>query len=283
VSKPAIVIPDSLLERMARAGFEEIVRRKKGLIDPDGPTWETQSESVREDYLAIARAIQQSLDERGSNVVATAYGDGEGMRKSVMPFIASAVVLVLLGAAGVAWWTAGWSGFPSLPGLDRASPAMSKAALIDPSPRRPEVEATAASSAGPEVPAPIPHAAAQDPAASPSPLPSPAPPPPPSSSQREAGSSDLAAPAAEKPEPQKTTCTVEFDLWPADGASQGKAIQILLRELGFYSGTTYGTVGPATRAAIRKFQLAANEAETGEPSKMLFESLKRRMCASSAP
>jgi peptidoglycan hydrolase-like protein with peptidoglycan-binding domain len=64
---------------------------------------------------------------------------------------------------------------------------------------------------------------------------------------------------------------------------QAKAIQILLRDLGLYSGTTYGTVGPATREAIRKFQLAADEAETGEPSEMLFESLKKKKCASSVP
>ena len=40
-------------------------------------------------------------------------------------------------------------------------------------------------------------------------------------------------------------------------------------------------LGPATREAIRKFQVAAGEAETGEPSEMLFESLKKK-CASSA-
>ncbi len=91
------------------------------------------------------------------------------------------------------------------------------------------------------------------------------------------------ASSAEKLEPWNTTCTVDFDPWPTDGTGQAKAIQILLRELGFYSGTTYGTLGPATRAAIRKFQLAANQAETGEPSKMLFESLQKKKCASTAP
>jgi len=101
-------------------------------------------------------------------------------------------------------------------------------------------------------------------------------------SQSEASNSDLAASAAERPEPRKTTCAVDVGPWPADGTDQAKAIQILLRDLGFYSGTTYGTVGPATRAAIRKFQAAAGEAETGEPSEMLFESLKKK-CASSTP
>jgi len=104
-----------------------------------------------------------------------------------------------------------------------------------------------------------------------------------SPSQSAASNSDLAASAAERPEPRKTTCTVDVGPWPTDSTDQAKAIQILLRDLGFYSGTTYGTVGPATRAAIRKFQLAVDEAETGSPSETLFESLKKKKCASSAP
>ena len=67
-----------------------------------------------------------------------------------------------------------------------------------------------------------------------------------------------------------------------DKTDQAKAIQILLRDLGLYSGTTYGTLGPTTREAIRKFQLAAGEAETGEPSEILFELLKKK-CGLSAP
>ena len=90
------------------------------------------------------------------------------------------------------------------------------------------------------------------------------------------------ASAAERPEPLKTACMADVGPWPTDSTDQAKAIQILLRDLGFYSGTTYGTLGPATRAAIRKFQLTAGEAETGEPSEMLFESLKKK-CASPAP
>ena len=270
--KPTIdtVIPDPLLERMAKAGYEEIVKQRKGLTDPGVPTWETQTEELREEYLGIARAIQQSLDDRGSNLKAAASGGEEGRRRPVMPFIACAVVLALLGGSGVALWTAGWGGFPSVPGVDRASPAMSKAALLEPDAHRPGAEATTASGAGPEVTAPIHDVPAQEPVVS-------------SPSHNEAGNSDLAASAAERPESRKTTCTVDLGPWPTDGTGQAKAVQTLLRELGFYSGTTYGTVGPATRAAIRKFQLAANEAETGEPSKMLFESLKKRKCASTAP
>ena len=89
-------------------------------------------------------------------------------------------------------------------------------------------------------------------------------------------------PAAERPEPRKTTCTADVGRWPADRTDQAKAIQSLLRDLGFFDGPTYGTVGPATRAAIRKFQLAAGEAETGEPGEALFEQLKTK-CASSTP
>jgi hypothetical protein len=195
--------------------------------------------------------------------MAMASGDGKGTRRPVLPFVAYAVVLALLGGAGVALWTA--RGGPSgMPGSDRASPAISKAAPSEPVqaargltlPPRP---------AEPEETAP----AKQEPALSSSP------------SQSEAGKSDLAAPA-ERPEPPKTTCTVDVGPWPTDRTEQAKAIQILLRDLGVYSGTTYGTVGPATREAIRKFQLAAGETETGEPSETLFEQLKKK-CASPAP
>jgi hypothetical protein len=197
--------------------------------------------------------------------MATASGDGKGTRRPIMPLVAYAVVLALLGWAGVALWTGGTAGLPGVPGSDRASPATTKAAPSEPVhaargltlPPRP---------AAPEATAP----SKQEPAVSSSP------------SQSEASNSDLAASAAERPEPRKTTCTVDIGPWPTDSTDQAKAIQILLRDLGFYGGTTYGTVGPATHAAIRKFQLAAGEAETGEPSEMLFESLKKK-CASSAP
>ena len=181
-----------------------------------------------------------------------------------MPLAAYGVVLVLLGWAGVDLWTGGRGGLPGAPGSDRASPAISKAAPIGPvpdarglkvPPRPAEREATAPSKPEPAV--------------------SPSPP------QSAASNSDLAVPA-ERPEPRKTTCTVDVGPWPTDRTDQAKAIQVLLRDLGFYGGTTYGTVGPTTREAIRKFQLAAGEAETGEPSETLFESLKKK-CASSAP
>lgn len=195
--------------------------------------------------------------------MATDSGDGKRTRRPLVPFVAYGLVVALLVAAGVALWTGRTGGPPGEARSDRAAPAIPKATAGEPTPAaqglklppRP-AEATAPSRQEP----------AQEPAV-----------PPPS--QRQASSSD---PAVEKTEPRKTTCTVDVGPWPADRTDQAKAIQILLRDLGFYSGTTYGTVGPATRAAIRKFQLAADEAETGEPSETLFESLKKK-CASAAP
>lgn len=271
--EPAIVtvIPYPLLERMAKAGYEEIAKRKKDLIDSEIPTWENQTKELREEYLALARAMHQSLGDRRSNLMATASRDGKGKQRSVLPLIACAVVLVLLGGSGAALWAAGWGGLPSVPGFERASPAISEKTLIEPDRRRSGVEAITASGAGPEVTAPTHDVPEHESLVLSSP------------SHSEAGNRDLAAPAAERLEPRNATCTVDLEPWPTDGTDQAKAIQILLRELGFYGGTTYGTVGPATRAAIRKFQLAANEAETGEPSKMLFESLKKKKCASTTP
>jgi hypothetical protein len=187
--------------------------------------------------------------------MATASGDGKGTHRPVLPFVAYAAVVVLLGGAGVALWAA-----------RGPSPAISKAAPIAPAqpargltlPPRP-VEPEAAARSKQELAVPSPPA------------------------QSEASDSARAAAAGEKSEPPKTSCAADIGAWPADSTEQAKAIQILLRDLGLYSGTTYGTVGPATRAAIRKFQLAVGDAETGELSEILFESLKNKRCASPAP
>ena len=193
--------------------------------------------------------------------MATASGDGKDRHRPVTPFVAYAVVLALLGAAGVALWTSR-GGPAGAPGSNRASLALSKA---------PPSEAVQASRGLTLPPRPTaPEAAAankQEPAVSSSP------------SQSEPSKSD---PAVERPEPRKTACTADVGFWPTDRTDQAKAIQILLRDLGLYAGTTYGTIGPATREAIRKFQLAAGETETGEPSETLFEQLKKK-CVSAAP
>jgi len=58
-------------------------------------------------------------------------------------------------------------------------------------------------------------------------------------------------------------------------AGQIQAIQLLLRDLGFYDNTTNGTLGPSTRAAIREFQRSNGDPETGEPSGKLLEDLRK--------
>jgi hypothetical protein len=191
--------------------------------------------------------------------MATASGDGKGTRRALLPFVAYALVLALLGLAGGALWMEGTGGSPATSKATPVEPAPAARGLKLP-PRPADAEATGPSR--------------QEPAQAPAPVASPP--------QSQASNDDAATAAAEKSEPRKTKCTADVGPWPTDSTDQAKAIQILLRDLGFYSGTTYGTVGPATRAAIRKFQLAADEAETGEPSEMLFESLKKK-CASSTP
>ena len=320
----------SLLERMARAGYEEMVRRKEAIIGSDIPTWEEQTDEMREEYLALAGAIHQSLGNGRSRLGATANGGGQGRRSFGMPVIACAIVLAFLGGFATAFWTAGSDGLPRLAELTGLSPAISTGTPIDTGAQRPGTNAATPSAAAPEATAPTPPVTAAEAtgptpsvtapeataptssvtapeataptssatapeasAATPS-VTSPEATAPtndmaaqeraaPSPSHGEPTNQDRPAPIAEKPEPPAPTCTVALDPWPADATAQGKAIQALLRDLGFYKGPVSGTVGPLTRAAIRKFQLAAKEAATGEPSKSLFESLKKKKCASTAP
>jgi peptidoglycan hydrolase-like protein with peptidoglycan-binding domain len=62
--------------------------------------------------------------------------------------------------------------------------------------------------------------------------------------------------------------------WPATTAEQIIAIQRLLRALNFTREEPDGLPGPLTSAAIREYQASVGLAQTGEPSKELFESLK---------
>lgn len=64
------------------------------------------------------------------------------------------------------------------------------------------------------------------------------------------------------------------DVWPTAAADQVKAIQTLLRDLNFSRDAPDGLNGPGTRSSIRDYERAAGLAVTGEPSKVLFESLK---------
>jgi len=214
--------------------------------------------------------------------------------------MAYVVVLALLGAAGFYLWTGGRGGPSGLAGSGSVSPVTPKAPQSEPGPsvqglslpRRVEPKATPPAQKEPEqAPAILPSPSqsetsnsdlaastpatkepAQEPAVAVAPPPSPG----------DATNSDPAGPASKQPEPPKTTCAADIGAWPVNSTDQVKAIQVLLRDLDLYSGTTHGTLGPATRMAIRTFQRSADQAETGEPSEMLFDALKKKKCASSA-
>jgi peptidoglycan hydrolase-like protein with peptidoglycan-binding domain len=64
------------------------------------------------------------------------------------------------------------------------------------------------------------------------------------------------------------------DAWPTSTADQRAAIQRLLRDLNLLRDSPDGLYGPTTRAAILDYERTAGLAQTGEPSKALFESLK---------
>lgn len=97
-------------------------------------------------------------------------------------------------------------------------------------------------------------------------------------------------PAAEAPKPEPTPATApaatpvpvheaakgDSPAWPENRTEQTKVIQVLLRDLDFYHGTTNGTFGPATRAAICLYLVTYDEKGECEPSKALFDSLQKR-------
>ena len=81
-----------------------------------------------------------------------------------------------------------------------------------------------------------------------------------------------------QPEPAPPTSAdiarADADAWPVSTVDQVTAIQRLLRDLNFSRDPPDGIYGPATRAAIVDFERTAGLAQTGEPSKALFESLQ---------
>lgn len=83
---------------------------------------------------------------------------------------------------------------------------------------------------------------------------------------------------AAKPEPndkaQAAIAEPIPDAWPSATVDQVKVIQTLLRDLNFSREAPDGVLGPATRAAIRDYERSLGVAQTGEPSKALFDSLK---------
>jgi hypothetical protein len=84
-------------------------------------------------------------------------------------------------------------------------------------------------------------------------------------------------PAAEPPKSAAADATnANLQAWPENRTDQTRAIQILLRDLNFYHGTTNGTFGPGTRAAICLYLVTYDEKGECEPTKALFDSLQKR-------
>ncbi len=108
---------------------------------------------------------------------------------------------------------------------------------------------------------------------------------PPAAAPVKAKPSTVTSPASPgSPEPSKqadsgTKPKAKASDWPDDSVSQVRAIQLLLEDLDLYHGTTRGTLGPSTRTAIRTFQRANGEPETGEPSEALFRAMQKKKAA----
>jgi peptidoglycan hydrolase-like protein with peptidoglycan-binding domain len=143
----------------------------------------------------------------------------------------------------------------------KVGPATAVPTPIDPpTPPMPKIEAATAAPppivATPEEPKPVPLDAASATAID---LGQPEPPPAPPTS------ADIAR--------------ADPDAWPTSTADQVTAIQRLLRDLNFLRDPADGLYGPAMRAAILDYERTAGLAQTGEPSKALFESLKEMRAA----
>jgi TPR repeat protein/peptidoglycan hydrolase-like protein with peptidoglycan-binding domain len=87
-------------------------------------------------------------------------------------------------------------------------------------------------------------------------------------------SSDKAQAAKADAPPSPSVPEQTVDAWPSVAADQVKMIQTLLRDLNFSREAPDGVLGPATRSAIRDYERSLGLAQTGEPSKALFDSLK---------
>jgi peptidoglycan hydrolase-like protein with peptidoglycan-binding domain len=83
-----------------------------------------------------------------------------------------------------------------------------------------------------------------------------------------------AAKADGPPSPPVAGTESTLDAWPSATTDQVKVIQTLLRDLNFSREAPDGVLGPATRTAIRDYERSLGLAQTGEPSKTLFDSLK---------
>lgn len=81
----------------------------------------------------------------------------------------------------------------------------------------------------------------------------------------------IPAPALPPPAPTTPAATD----WPAATVDQVRAVQQALFDLKLLQEKPSGAYGPKTRAAIRDFQHRNGLAETGEPTKNLYEALQR--------
>jgi hypothetical protein len=201
--------------------------------------------------------------------MATASGATEGKRGSARLFVAYGVVVVLLGLVAFVVGFSGTGGRLAWLGWDAAPPPPAPA----------ESARIVKSLKLPPRPAPVEKAPEKVPEKA-EPVVAPAVAAPVQQTPPVVSSVPSQAESEKKPEPPKVECKVDISRWPTDKSDQAKAIQILLRDLGYYRGTTNGTLGPVTRTAIREFQLASGlEADAGEPTETLFEQLKKK-CAS---
>ena len=205
--------------------------------------------------------------------MATASGKAEGRQRPLMPLVAYGVVLLLLVAAVALVVLAGGGKGAGRESTAQATapaapdPRTARALKLPPRPATADKASPEKSTADkPATESPPPEKGAPATALKPEPL--------------AAAGASAPAEAAKKPEPPTSECKVDLSRWPSEKSDQAQAIQMILRDLGYYRGTTNGTVGPQTRTAIREFQTASGEGETGEITESLFEALKKKCAAS---
>lgn len=94
------------------------------------------------------------------------------------------------------------------------------------------------------------------------------------------GNTAVTPPAAEPAKPD--IAKLDPGPYPANFVDQVKAVQILLRALDLYTDEADGSLGPATRTAIRNFQKNVGMRETGEPTKDVYTALQEALQRASA-
>lgn len=95
-----------------------------------------------------------------------------------------------------------------------------------------------------------------------------------------AANTAVTPPAAESAKPD--IAKLDPGPYPANFVDQVKAVQTLLRALDLYADEADGSLGPATRNAIRSFQKNIGMRETGEPTKDVYAALQEALQRASA-